>query len=69
MALYHWNNIHTPNKNDLRVFLSTINSYFGFMRHTNSYGIRWKAWRQMGHKNLVYCKNMKVIKQLNKRKI
>lgn len=69
MALYHWNNIHTPNKNDLRIFLSTINSYFGFMRHTNSYGIRWKAWRQMCHKNLVYCKNMKVIKQLNKRKI
>lgn len=69
MALHYWNNLESPNENDLRVFLSTINSYFGFMRHTNSYGIRWKAWRQMNHKNLVYCKNMKVIKQLKHKKI
>lgn len=66
-AIHYWNGIDHPTQADCKLFLPKINSYFGFMRHTDSYGIRWKAWRNMRHKDKLYCKNMKVIKLLKVR--
>lgn len=42
-------------------FLSSINSYFGLMRHTDSYGIRWKAWRMIDNRGRFYSDRMRKI--------
>lgn len=39
-------------------------NYFGFLKHTNSYGIKYRMWNMINHKNLIWCKNMIYIKQI-----
>lgn len=53
----------------LQRHVSRINSLMGVLVHYNTYNIRRKAWTMMPHKDRLYCKNMKVIKIMNKFKV
>ena len=64
MCIHNWNNIENPTQNQIDNFLYKINSYFGFLKHTNSYGIKYRMWNMINHKNLIWCKNMIYIKQI-----
>lgn len=43
-------------------FRDRIDSLFGYMKHYNSYAIRWMAWKKIKHKESVYCQNMNKLK-------
>lgn len=58
-----------PKSEVLRRYVSRINSLMGVLVHYNTYNIRRKAWTMMPHKDRLYCKNMKVIKIMNKFKV
>ena len=53
----------------LRRYVSRINSLMGVLVYYDSFNIRRKAWTMMPHKDRLYCKNMKVIKIMNKFKV
>lgn len=46
-------------------FVQRLNSYFGFLVHNNSYGIRWRLWLSIKDKSNIYCDRMKKIKIIN----
>lgn len=51
-------------------FWQKINSYYGFLRHSNSYGIRWRLWKAIKDKSKICCVNMQKIEILtNKNKL
>ena len=52
-----------------KILLKYSNSLMGVLVHYNTYNIRSKAWTMMPHKDRLYCKNMKVIKIMNKFKV
>lgn len=64
-----WNSLAEPTKEQIRRFVTRCNSLFGLMIHRDTYAIRWKAWMEIGHKNLIYCRNMRKIGIINKYKI
>lgn len=51
------------NKNEQSVesFVKTINSYWGLLVHTNSYGIRWKSWLKINNNGRLFSDRMKKI--------
>ena len=53
--------IFNKGKQSVEDFVNTINSYWGLMRHTNSYGIRWKAWKMIDNQKRLYSDRMKKI--------
>jgi len=48
--------------------LVSINSLLGYTRYRNAYAIRWRAWREMRHKELIYSDRMQVINRNKNRK-
>lgn len=42
-------------------FVKTINSYWGLLVHTNSYGIRWKSWLKINNNGRLFSDRMKKI--------
>lgn len=55
---------------DVKRCVSSVNSYFGFMKGVQSYGIRFEMWKSV-HKKLggrVYCDRMRKIKRIRTRK-
>lgn len=61
-----WNKVRNPTDDETEKFVKRINSLFGHLVHRNSYAIRWRAWKGMGHKDKVYCDNMRCLKIRNK---
>lgn len=61
--------IENPTKQVLKRYVGRINSLMGLLAYCDSYHIRRKAWMMMPHKDRLYCKNMKVIKIMNKFKV
>lgn len=57
-----WNNMTDVNREQTEDFVRSINSLFGYMKHYNSYAIRWMAWKKIKHKESVYCQNMNKLK-------
>lgn len=57
-----WNMLRNVSEEQTRRFINSVNSMFGCLRQTNGYAIRWEAWKAMGHKDRIYCKNMTTIK-------
>ena len=53
---------------DMKRYVQRLNSYFGYMVHRLSYGIRYKLWNAIYNKNNLYSVNMKKIKYKNKRR-
>lgn len=49
-------------------FVNSINSYFGLMRHTNSYNIRFNAWKMIDNNRRFYSTRMNKINLTNKYK-
>ena len=60
---------YDPKSEVLRRYVSRINSLMGLLVYCDSYHVRRKAWTMMPHKDRLYCKNMKVIKIMNKFKV
>ena len=58
-----------PKREVLQRYVRRINSLMGVLVHYDTYNIRRKAWTMMPHKDSLYCKNMKVIKIMNKFKV
>lgn len=58
-----------PKGEVLHRYVGRINSLMGVLVHFNTYNIRRKAWMMMPYKDRLYCKNMKVIKIMNKFKV
>lgn len=52
----------------LEGFVNTYNSYTGQMRHHDTYGMRWRAWKAIADKSRLCCVNMNYLKTINKRK-
>lgn len=65
-----WNKIKNPTPEDTEKFVTRINSLFGHIVHRESYAIRWRAWREMKHKDRIYCLNIRClrVKRLNTNK-
>lgn len=63
-----WNDTGNPSKKQTEKFVIQINSLFGHLVHRNSYGIRWRAWKEMNHKDKIYCVNMKKIVEFKNKK-
>lgn len=61
--------IENPTKQVLKRYVGRINSLMGLLVYCDSYHVRRKAWTMMPHKDRLYCKNMKVIKIMNKFKV
>lgn len=61
--------IENPTKRVLKRYVGRINSLMGLLVHYDTYNVRRKAWTMMPHKDRLYCKNMKVIKIMNKFKV
>jgi hypothetical protein len=57
-----WNNMTDVSREQAEDFVRSINSLFGYMKHYNSYAIRWMAWKKIKHKENVYCQNMNKLK-------
>ena len=64
-----WNSTKTPSKEQTEKFVVQINSLFGHLVHRDSYGIRWRAWKSMKHKDKIYCVNMKKIVEFKNKKL
>lgn len=54
-----WNSTENPSKEQTEKFVIQVNSLFGHLVHRYSYGIRWRAWKDVKHKDKIYCVNMK----------
>lgn len=63
-----WNSLTEPTAEQTKRYVTRCNSLFGHLVHRDSYGIRWNAWLRMGHKNLIYCQNMRKIGIIGKYK-
>lgn len=63
-CIISWNHMLDIKDIEVKQFIQKINSYFGFVVHTNSYAIRYRMWNLMKHKDIIYCSKMKVIKQI-----
>ena len=48
-------------KQEVESFVRTMNSYWGLMRHTDSYGLRWKAWKTIDNRGRLYSDRMRKI--------
>jgi len=57
-----WNDLENPTIEETERFVKRMNSLFGHLVHRDSYAIRWRAWKLIGHKDKVYCKDMKCLK-------
>ena len=57
-----WNRLKSPTSEETERFTKRINSLFGHLVHRNSYAIRWRTWKAIGHKDRVYCENMRCLK-------
>lgn len=62
-----WNSIEVPSQEQTEKFVIQVNSLYGHLIHRDSYGIRWRAWKGMKHKDKIYCVNMKKIVELKKK--
>lgn len=63
-AIYRFNSGKQTPEN----FVNSINSYFGLMRHTNSYNIRFNAWKMIDNNRRFYSTRMDKINLTNKYK-
>lgn len=61
-----WNRTENHSEEQVERFVVRVNSLFGHLVHRNSYGIRWRAWVEMKHKDMIYCVNMKKIVKFKK---
>lgn len=57
-----WNNTTDGSREQTEAFVRSINSLFGHLKHYNSYAIKWMAWKEIKHKESVYCENMDKLK-------
>ena len=64
-----WNRTKEPTDEEAERFVTRVNSLFGHLVHRNSYAVRWRAWRDTGHKDRVYCRDMRCLKTRKKTKI
>ena len=64
-----WNRTKEPTDEEAERFVTRVNSLFGHLVHRNSYAVRWRAWRDTGHKDRVYCRDMRCLKTRQKTKI
>ena len=58
-----------PSKEQTEKFVIQVNSLFGHLVHRYSYGIRWRAWKEIKHKDKIYCVNMKKIVEFKNKKL
>lgn len=64
-----WNSTEDPSQEQTEKFVVQVNSLFGHLVHRDSYGIRWRAWKEMSHKDKIYCVNMKKIVEFKNKKL
>ena len=64
-----WNSTENPSKEQTERFVIKVNSLFGHLVHRHSYGIRWRAWKDVKHKDKIYCVNMKKIIEFKNKKL
>lgn len=64
-----WNRTENPSKEQTEKFVIQVNSLFGHLVHRHSYGIRWLAWKDVKHKDKIYCVNMKKIIEFKNKKL
>ncbi len=64
-----WNSTENPSKEQTEKFVIQVNSLFGHLVHRHSYGIRWRAWKEIKHKDKIYCVNMKKIVEFKNKKL
>ena len=64
-----WNSTENPSKEQTEKFVIRVNSLFGHLVHRYSYGIRWRAWKEIKHKDKIYCVNMKKIVEFKNKKL
>ena len=64
-----WNRTENPSKEQTEKFVIQVNSLFGHLVHRYSYGIRWRAWKEIKHKDKIYCVNMKKIVEFKNKKL
>ena len=64
-----WNSTENPSKEQKEKFVIQVNSLFGHLVHRHSYGIRWRAWKEIKHKDKIYCVNMKKIVEFKNKKL
>ena len=64
-----WNSTENPSKEQTEKFVIQVNSLFGHLVHRHSYGIRWRVWKEIKHKDKIYCVNMKKIVEFKNKKL
>ena len=64
-----WNSTENPSKEQTEKFVIRVNSLFGHLVHRYSYGIRWRVWKEIKHKDKIYCVNMKKIVEFKNKKL
>ena len=64
-----WNSTENPSKEQTGRFVIQVNSLFGHLVHRYSYGIRWRAWKEIKHKDEIYCVDMKKIVEFKNKKL
>lgn len=64
-----WNSTENPSKEQTEKFVIHVNSLFGHLVHRYSYGIRWRVWKEIKHKDKIYCVNMKKIVEFKNKKL
>lgn len=64
-----WNSTENPSKEQTEKFVIQVNSLFGHLVHRYSYGIRWRVWKEIKHKDKIYCVNMKKIVEFKNKKL
>ena len=64
-----WNSTENPSNEQTEKFVIQVNSLFGHLVHRCSYGIRWRAWKEIKHKDKIYCVNMKKIVEFKNKKL
>ena len=64
-----WNSTENPSKEQTEKFVIQVNSIFGHLVHRYSYGIRWRAWKDVKHKDKIYCVIMKKIIEFKNKKL
>lgn len=57
-AVEKWNRLNNPTGEQIQRFCRRMNSMIGFLKRKNEYGLRWKIWDAIEHKDRIYCKNM-----------
>lgn len=53
-----WNASPNPTDEQTRRFCKRMNSMTGMLKRRNEYGLRWRIWEAVRHKDRIYIKNM-----------